>query len=345
MTQTNNAQKIGETTPGAPQKSNSDSSAAQIDSRLEHFPNAFFAMVMGLAGFTLATERLEKSLGTSHTNSLFLLYFTGIIFAILLIIYLAKAIRYPKAIAWEWNHPVRMCFFPAASIGLILMGTAIGPFSQSLSLGFWVVGSALHLFGTLAVLSTWIGHRNFELMHLNPAWFIPVVGNILVPIAGSRLGYVEISWFFFSVGILFWIVLLTLVFNRLVFHNPLPERLLPTLMILIAPPAVGFVSFVTMTGGIDPFSRILYYTGVFFFMIILLQVPKLSRIPFVMSWWAYSFPLAALTIATLLYAEKTQSGLHETAGYGLFGILVLVIIGLLLRTAKAIFGNEICHPE
>ena len=314
-------------------------------SRLEHFPNAFFAMVMGLAGFTLATERLEKSLQLNHYNSLFLLIFTAIVFAILLAIYALKAIRFPKAISWEWNHPVRMCFFPAASIGLILMGTAFGPFHTQLSFGFWALGSALHLFGTLAVLSTWIGHRNFELMHLNPAWFIPVVGNILVPIAGSRLGYVEVSWFYFSTGIVFWIVLLTLVFNRLVFHNPLPERLLPTLMILIAPPAVGFVSFVTMTGGIDPFSRILYYTGVLFFLIILLQVPKLSRISFAMSWWAYSFPLAALTISTLLYAEKMSSSFHQAVGYCLYGLLVLVIVGLLLRTLKAIFASEICQPE
>ncbi|WP_321449547.1 SLAC1 anion channel family protein [uncultured Cohaesibacter sp.] len=345
MSQTNKPQEAISSSAAAAHSGTSGSSAAKPDSRLEHFPNAFFAMVMGLAGFTLATERLEKSFGMEHSNSLFLLTFTGIIFAILLGIYLLKAIRYPAAISWEWHHPVRLCFFPAASIGLILMGTAFGPFSHALSFGFWAVGSALHLFGTLAVLSTWIGHRNFELMHLNPAWFIPVVGNILVPIAGSRLGYTEISWFFFAIGILFWIVLLTLVFNRLVFHNPLPERLLPTLMILIAPPAVGFVSFVSLTGGIDPFSRILYYTGVFFFMIILLQVPKLSRISFAMSWWAYSFPLAALTISTLLYAEKIQSGIHETIGYGLFGLLVLVIIGLLIRTMKAILGGDICQPE
>ena len=345
MSQTSNQQETTSSSAAAAQSGVSGIPPKGTESRLEHFPNAFFAMVMGLAGFTLATERLEKSLGMEHSNSLFLLTFTGGIFAVLLGIYLLKAIRYPAAIAWEWHHPVRMCFFPAASIGLILMGTALGPFSHTFSLGFWAIGSALHLFGTLAVLSTWIGHRNFELMHLNPAWFIPVVGNILVPIAGSRLGYTEISWFFFAIGILFWVVLLTLVFNRLVFHNPMAERLLPTLMILIAPPAVGFISFVTMTGGIDPFSRILYYTGVFFFLIILLQVPKLCRIPFAMSWWAYSFPLAALTISTLLYAEKIQSGFHEKIGYGLFVLLVLVIIGLLIRTMKAVLGGQICQPE
>ena len=337
MTQTQS-----ETSPQIPHQGTTQ---AVSHSRLEHFPNAFFAMVMGLAGFTLAAERLEKSLEVTHSASLLLLLATIVVFAILLALYAMKALRYPHMVQWEWNHPVRMCFFPAASIGFILVGTAMGPFSEIFSMGLWGFGASLHLIGTLAVLSTWISHRNFEMMHLNPAWFIPVVGNIIVPIAASRFGFVELGWFFFSVGVVFWIVLLTLVFNRLVFHNPLPERLLPTLMILIAPPAVGFIAYVSMTGILDPFARILFNTGIFFFLIIVIQIPKLAKIGFAMSWWAYSFPMAALTISTLLYAEKAQSDLHRIAGIGLFGLLILVIAGLLYRTAKAIANNQVCKPE
>ena len=40
-------------------------------------------------------------------------------------------------------------------------------------------------------------------------------------------------WLFFSAGMLFWPVRLTLVFSRLNFHDPLPGRLYPTLAILI----------------------------------------------------------------------------------------------------------------
>ncbi|WP_319533696.1 SLAC1 anion channel family protein [uncultured Cohaesibacter sp.] len=314
-------------------------------SRLEHFPNAFFAMIMGLAGLTLATERLEKTLGAEHQVSLLLLIITALTFAVLLAIYALKAIRHPAAVKWEWNHPVRMCFFPAISIGFVLLATALGPFAPGLSVALWGLGAALHLAGTLAVTSAWIGHRTFEAPHLSPAWFIPAVGNILVPIVAGRTGYTELGWFFFAIGIVFWIVLLTLVFNRLIFHHPLPERLLPTLMILIAPPAVGFVAYISMVGSLDPFARILYYSGIFFFLIILLQLPKLSRIPFAMSWWAYSFPMAALTISTFLYAEKTLSAPLRIAGMVLFGLLVLVIIGLLFRTAKAIANRQVCKPE
>nr|WP_321445079.1 SLAC1 anion channel family protein [uncultured Cohaesibacter sp.] len=327
------------------QQADKAKAAPSKESWLAHYPNAFFAMVMGLAGFTLATERLEKSLGAEHGVSLILLICTILVFVVLLAIYAVKALRHPDQIAWEWNHPVRICFFPAASIGIILVGTAMMPFSHPLAMAIWSIGAGLHLLGTLAVLTAWIGHRTFETLTLNPAWFIPVVGNIIVPISASHFGLMELGWFFFSAGIVFWIVLLTLVFNRLVFHNPLPERLLPTLMILIAPPAVGFIAYVSMTGGLDPFARILYNIGVLFLLIVLTQLPKLARIPFAMSWWAYSFPLAALTIATLLFAEKAQSELHLIAGIGLFGLLIPVIVGLLFRTAKAIANRQICKPE
>ena len=48
-----------------------------------------------------------------------------------------------------------------------------------------------------------------RLIRTNP-WFIPVVGNIIVPIAGVDDAPAEVSWFFFSFGLIFWIALFTL---------------------------------------------------------------------------------------------------------------------------------------
>jgi len=50
----------------------------------------------------------------------------------------------------------------------------------------------------------------------------------------------------FAVGFILWCVLFTVIMNRIIFHNPLPQKLLPTLFILIAPPAIGFISYTTL---------------------------------------------------------------------------------------------------
>jgi tellurite resistance protein len=78
---------------------------------------------------------------------------------------------------------------------------------------------------------------------------------------------------------------------------------------------------------------------------VLTQVGKLHKLPFALSWWALSFPIAALTIATLLFAERTGSIAHEMLGLGLWGLLAAIVAGLVLRTALAIAREEICRPE
>ncbi len=319
--------------------------APAVHSRLEHFPIGFFAVVMGLAGLTLATLRFEHATGAGQIASKAFLAVTIAAFVAIAVTYVVKALRHPAAVRGDWNHPVRISFIPAISIGVVLIGTAALPIWPALGAPAWMIGSALHLVVTLAVVSAWISHRAFEAVHLNPAWFIPAVGNILVPIAGMRLGYTEVSWFFFSVGILFWIVLVTLVFNRLIFHAPLPERLMPTLMILVAPPAVGFVAWTALQGGLDPFGRILYYGGVLFALIFATQIGKVSRLPFMITWWAYSFPLAALTISTFVYADLAGLAAARMIAYVLYGLLALAIAVLVARTVAGLANGQLMKPE
>jgi tellurite resistance protein len=207
------------------------------------------------------------------------------------------------------------------------------------------VATALQAVLVLAVITAWIGHRPFQPVHLSPAWFIPAVGNVVVPVAGAPFGHVELSWLFFTAGILFWIVLLTLVFNRLVFHDPLPARLAPTLVILTAPPAVAFVAWLRLGGEVDPFARILLNAGYIFLAIVAIQATKFLRLPFALSFWALSFPVAALAIASFLFAERTGSAFHEGLGLALWAALLAIVAGLAARTVVAIARGEICKPE
>lgn len=323
-----------------------DLPAAHHPNRLEEFPISFFAVVMGLSGLTLATRAAEHAVGVGDAVSMAMMWLTVAVMAAVSVLYLAKFTLHADAVAAEWNHPVRIAFFPAMSISLLLLSAVMLPVVPMAATPLWMAGAAGQAILALSVVSSWIGHRPYQPMHLNPAWFIPAVGNIVVPLAGVPLGFVELSWLFFSAGLVFWIVLLTLVFNRLVFHDPLPGRLVPTLVILIAPPAVGFVAWLRLGGGeVDAFARILLNAGYLFLAVVLTQAHKLVRLPFALSWWALSFPLAALTIATLLFAERTGSAAHGLLGLGLWLVLAMVLLGLVLRTLVAIVRQEICRPE
>lgn len=313
--------------------------------RLQYFPVAWFAMIMGLGGLTIAWRKAEEILALPVSVSPWLMILATTLFALLAALYTVKIIRHRPAAAKEWDHPVKMNFVPTVSISLILLSITWLPVSAPYSKLLWLAGVGLHLFLTLHVITQWMHQSKFEIVHLNPAWFIPVVGNILAPIAGVAHAPAEVSWFFFSIGLLFWLPLLTIILYRVIFHGSLPERLMPTLFILIAPPAVGFLSYLKLTGELDAFAHVLYHSALFFTLLLFTQLRWFTRLRFFLSWWAYSFPLAAITVATLAMFEHTGGIVFLRLSGILLGIATVVIAGLLARTAMAVIRREICVEE
>jgi tellurite resistance protein len=318
--------------------------------RLKHFPVAFFAMIMGLVGLSIAWDMAQDAFGMTIDMSGALRWFALALFVLILAAYLLKLVLFRQAVLAEFQHPIQLNFFPTISISMILLGIALLPSLPGPAAAFWVLGTALQLLLSLYIISVWIHHDRFEIHHINPAWFIPVVGNVLVPIAGVPLGYGELSWFFFSIGLLFGLILFTIIIYRMLFHQPLPDRLMPTFFIMIAPPAVGFVAYVELmqlagNGGLDAFARVLYYSSLFLSLLLLTQVGRFVRLHFYISWWAYSFPLAAVTIATLIMFELTGLVAFAVIGWVLLSLVTLVVIFLLYRTAVAIGSRSICVPH
>lgn len=315
------------------------------EARLAHFPVTFFAIGMGMMGLTLALRAGEAAFALGPEASRAALLVSLALLGLVALGYLAKALLHPAAVAAEWRHPVRIAFFPAISISLLLLSIALLEDRPEAARLVWMAGTALQGLLALAVIGAWIGHRSFQQGQLTPAWFIPAVGNVIVPLAGMRLGHPELSWLFFSGGLIFWIVLLTLVMNRLMFHEPLPGKMVPTLMILVAPPAVSFLAWLRLTGEVGAFGHILLSIAYVFALIVASQAAKFTRMPFALSWWALSFPLAALTIASFAYATAAGSAPHRLIGAGLLGLLLLVAAGLVLRTGLGIWRREICIAE
>ncbi|MBV0933452.1 SLAC1 anion channel family protein [Marinobacterium weihaiense] len=310
------------------------------------FPVAFFASVMGLTGLTLSWQKAVYSLGLAPLVSQVLLVLTACVLLGLTCTYLLKALKHSDQVVAEFQHPIQISFFAAFSISLLLLAVATLEVSMALSHYLWICGAGLHLMLTLHVMTQWIHHARFKVQHSTPAWFIPVVGNIIAPIAGVQHGYVEASWFFFAIGLLYWLVLKTLIFNRILFHDPLPEKLLPTLFIMIAPPAVGFVAYLQLNNGqVDNFARLLYYAALFITLLLFTQLPRFSRIRFYLSWWAYSFPLAAFAIATQSMWLHTRSDFFLVLSWATLVGVTFVVMLLLVKTTRALVTGQLFQPD
>ena len=172
-----------------------------------------------------------------------------------------------------------------------------------------------------------------------------MVGPLLVPVAGIRFAPLEVWWFYFAVGIIYWVVLLAVFINRVFFHDPLPQKLLPTLFILIAPPAVGFIAYLKLTGSFDAFARILFYFGVFNVLMLLTMVDTFRRIPYFVSWWGYTFPLDAFTLSLYLMFKVSQLPVFKTAALVMTVVTAVTILVVLVKTMIVAARGGICLPE
>ncbi|MEC9492512.1 SLAC1 anion channel family protein [Flexistipes sp.] len=315
------------------------------NSRLGNFPINFLAVLLGLMGYSLALQKSEHIFDFGFPLYKPFLYFTILLFVFFLVVYAIKCLKYPEEVKNEFNHPIKINFYPILAKLFLILAIIYYPLNTGLSKYFWFVGALLQIISSVVIMYIWIRHTKFEFHHLNPAWFIPIVGNVLVPIAGSQHGFIEISWFFFSIGLVMWIALFIIVFNRIIFHNPLPDKLIPTFFILYAPPAIAFIAYVNITGALDGFARVLYYISFFLVIVVFTQVKVYSKIKFYISWWAYTFPTVAFTVATILMYHKTHIFFFNVLAIIMLLILTLIIIYVSYRTVKAVRRKEICIQE
>jgi len=315
------------------------------DARLPHFPIPLMATVMGLTGLSVVFMKFQHVFHMTVPIGQGLLYAVTAWFGFLLLMYGAKVLRHREQAAKDWRHPVRVNFFPAISICFLLLAIAYGEMGRwDISRVMWWIGAPLHLILLLHILYRWF-HQPQKVLAFNPAWFIPVVGPVLVPVAGVTVAPVEISWFFFAAGLVYWIVLLSVFLNRVLFHEPMAKKLLPTLFILIAPPAVGFIAYVKLTGSLDPFARILFHFGIFTFLMLLTMADQFRKVPFFVSWWAYTFPLAAFTLSNYMMFKMSGLVFFKYLAGGMTGVTALVILIVLVITIRVAVRGGICVPE
>ena len=313
-----------------------------LSHRLIHpFPVTLFSVVMGLAGLTIAYERAVPPLGLPAVVHTVLLGLVSAVFALVLALYALKVVLHPKAVLAELQHPIKLSFFATIPISFLLVSIAYHHHaSPAIGEALWFIGAPTQLLMVLTALSRWIRH-DFDLAHANPAWFIPIVGTLIVPVVGVDVASPFVAIFFFSIGMFFWLVFFTIILYRLIFHVALQKKSIPTLFIFIPPPAVGLVSYYRITGGLDLFAYALYSLTLFF-LLLLLSMGTHFRLPrFFISWWAYTFPLAASAIASLLVYRVSHEPLLAWVSGACLVLATLVVARVAYATLKEAWHRKL----
>ncbi|WP_245892456.1 SLAC1 anion channel family protein [Helicobacter valdiviensis] len=326
---------------------------------LSLFPIMFFASVMGIGGLSLLTHKAIKVFQLSNLDTLanLLTFFSIALLLFVLVLYIAKISLYPKAFLKEISHPVRINFFAAVSVSiLIIQMLGLKMFASSISLSLFYIGAILQILFSLYVVQYWFINAMDQKM-ASPAWFIPIVGNLIVPLAGANLNTIspliplEFLMFYLGMGSFFWIILNAALLFRLIFGENLPQKFTPTLFIFIAPPSIfGLDILMLFKPYLEEQSLYLiasfsFSIGIFFFLLMLVMLRIFTKLKFALSWWAFTFPLAAFSLCALELYSIQHSLFYSL--FGIFGIILttfaVLIVGI--RTIIAIKNKEICVIE
>ena len=236
----------------------------------------------------------------------------GFLYLSFWIVQLVRAWLIPQVLLRELRHPhLRYSFM--LILGVLLLSI---DFMSEVSVEYthvilWLCGP-LVLVATLIFVHDWIQQpTTFDVF--NASWLIGIIIMMVtafeVPIAYPDLA--ELAWLWLAFGLFMWFIIMILVFARLFFGAPLPDSQRPTLFLMMSTCAIACAAILyqnpqainQLQGPIGIAAEFLFWLTNFLALLcyFLLARAYFCRSPFNMSYWAISFPSAALALVWLFY--------------------------------------------
>lgn len=212
-------------------------SASATLRQVEYVPMAMFGSVMGLTGLAVAWRTAHQHYGAPSWISEAVVVLAVASFLMLGVAYCGKWFLAPEAVRAEFQHPIAGNTFATFWVSLLLLPIVLAPFSMWLARAMWSIGALGICALAWHIVRGWLTSSR-ELASASPAWMLPVVGLLDMPLAVPYLGWPPLQSTMvvgLAVGLFFAVPLFTIIFFRLVFGPPLPQALEPSLLILVAP--------------------------------------------------------------------------------------------------------------
>ncbi|MEM4057953.1 MAG: tellurite-resistance/dicarboxylate transporter [Thermoplasmata archaeon] len=330
-----------------------------IDSKwdtVKNFSPSWFASVMGTGILAVTSLDYSEYLPALKDIATILFYFNVFLFFVLLVPWILRWILFRKNALSDLNHPVTSSFYATIAIAFLVLAVDFIVIGKDMLAGeiFWFFGVVLTVMFSVLIPYIMFKSETIKIEHINPGWFIPPVGLIVIPIAGSLIVHqfsglmqqfiIFINYFGWGSGFFLYLALSAVCFYRFILHTPLPSTLTPTLWINLGPIGAGIVAlinivknsaFITVKEPFFVFAFLFWGFGIWWVMMaiaMLLHCLKKLDLPFALSWWAFTFPLGAYVAASHSIATIFNMSLIDYIGFALYWLLVVFWCVTLLRT-------------
>jgi len=285
---------------------------------LKKYPVPIVGLMLGLAG----AGNLVQSYGDVYRNIF------GVISAILLILILAKMIKYPKGVAEALDNPVVGSVFPTFSMAIMLLSTYIKPYAGQLAYIMWLIGVLIHV-----ILILWFTKKfvlSFKIKQVFPSWFIVYVGIVVASVTAPAFSMINVGKVSFWFGFITYLILLPIVIYRVLKVKEMPEPTLPTLAIFAAPASLLLAGY--MNSFKDKNMTIVWFLvalSIILYFAVIIKMFSLLKLKFYPSYSAFTFPLIISGIAM-----KLTNGFLNKSGQGIPSLQYLIkfqeVVGVLI---------------
>jgi tellurite resistance protein len=303
-------------------------------------PPNLLSIPFGLAGLGEAWE-VAKALGTSLAVADAINILAAVAWAVITVAYLRQGWRTVLADA---RDPATTPFVSLVLITPLLLGAALYSFAPLA--GQLIV--AVFLAGTLLV-GGWLSGEwimtDLDPAKAHPGYFLPTVaGGFVAADAAALVGLRPVAEAAFGFGALSYVLLNSIISNRLFFRPRLPAALTPTLAIDLAPPAVGGIAYLALFGP----TLGTYIFGGYTVLMALVQVrliPWYVRLRFDSSFWAFTFAYAAVAAYAVEWLDLKRPAGERVYGYVVLALVSCFIAVIAVRSLISLARGQFLPPR
>lgn len=306
---------------------------------LNRFPVGLFAIPVGLLALAGAWRRAQGFGWALALPIAQAIAWTAVtILCVLLLLYVAKCLRYPRTIGAEFTHPLVGSIMALVPLSLLLCTVYFGEPGH----GGWLLFAllALALQGVIAIrIVAMLTTASLPVAAVTPALYVPpVAGGLVGGMAMSTLGYPGWAALLFGMGLASWALLEVRVLNRL-FEGAMPEGLRPTIGLELAPASVATLAAGTIW-PLLPGDVLIVGLGIAVgpIVAVMARYKWWGRVPFSIGFWSFSFPLAALAGAVIEVVRR--GGWPSVVGGIALSVGSAAIAFLGLKTIMLIGRNQ-----
>jgi len=292
-----------------------------------------FHIVLSFLGLTLGVQYLVEMSNSFAPLLMALLVFSLLLFSVVASVFVVKfLVNYQSEFKRFKYH--KQGHYSAFSMSLLLTGLLLQPYLYELAWALWSIGSVLQFIITAYVIKNWLYQEHWEMVDMSPVWFLPISGILLIPLGIPEFAPLELGWMLLSIGLVFWLVLFSLMLYRLFFLPLLSEQQALSLFSLASPPALAFLSYVHINqmDSVDLIARLFFYTSLFFSLLLLSQVRRFITTPFCEDWWRIPFPFALMGLANLTMFELLTLPLYGYIAALFLSLTSVLVLHLSLKT-------------